>query len=138
MMLMVVSVVMLLVVLVVLVIRVLMTLIMMKEKLVNDDGDSIGIGIDTLKTSASKEKIRRAAVGQDGKVLRKSGVLVVIVAAALVTLVALVFLVALLTSSTLERSAPAASSLTTLTSTVGLSAWWVTIISPLPFLKHTP
>ena len=73
MMVMVVSVVMLLVVLVVLVIRVLMTLIMMKEKLVNDDGDSIGIGIDTLKTSASKEKIRRAAVGQDGKVLRKSG-----------------------------------------------------------------
>ena len=50
-----------------------MTLLMMKEKLVNDDGDSIGIGIDTLKTSASKEKIRRAAVGQDGKVLRKSG-----------------------------------------------------------------
>ena len=46
MMLMVVSVVMLLVVLVVLVIRVLMTLIMMKEKLVNDDG--VGIGIDTL------------------------------------------------------------------------------------------
>ena len=34
------------VVLVVLVIRILMTLIIMKEKLVNDDG--VGIGIDTL------------------------------------------------------------------------------------------
>ena len=130
MMLMVVSVVMLLVVLVVLVIRVLMTLIMMKEKLVNDDGD--GSGIDTLYCLMKNLCLKRRKSDAQlwvkmERLCEKVVVSVVIVAAVLATL---------LISSTLERSAPAASSLTTLTSTVGLSAWWVTIISPLPFLKH--